>query len=271
MIKLCNIDWNNDAILDKILDRWFTFNQDTFIIEFAATFGIFMNKTTNKSLEQPTQTTANNQVGTISRGFLNVLLVFLESAITLALRFDPKLRELAYPLASGDKVVCIRTYLPHTQLYASFGYRGVLLDDRLPAHKPNADMTINAYSFQLLGLLTNHNPASVDGLQIRGDTQDVAHLKAFLVRLGIGGAVQTLLEKIKGKQHKPTEEERQQKRENYKAKIIEQEKTISQLRVENDRLSTSLIELKSKQQSTKTALIIACLVALVALVLHFFI
>lgn len=228
-----------------------------------------MNETTNKPNEPTTPTTS--QTGTISRGFLNVLLVFLESAITLALRFDPKLRELAYPLASSDKVVCIRTYLPHTQIYATFGYRGVLLDDRLPVNRANADITINAYSFQLLGLLTNHNPASVDGLQIRGDSQDIAHLKAFLVRLGVGGVIQTLLEKIKGKQHKPTEEERQQKQENYKAKIAEQEKIIDSLTITNDRLNTSLIELQSKQKSTQTALIAACVVALVAIVLHFFI
>lgn len=233
-----------------------------------------MSDTTNKPSLNPTQPSNSqdiNNTGVVSRGFLNVLLVFLESAITLALRFDPKLRELAYPLASGDKVVCIRTYLPHTQIYATFGYRGVLLDDRLPVNKQVADMTINAYSFQLLSLLTNHNSASVDALQIRGNNQDVTDLKAFLVRLGIGGVIQTLLEKIKGKQHKPTPQEREQKQENYKAKIAEQANVIDALTLENSRLSTSLVELQSKQKSTKTALIVACLVGLVAIILHFFI
>lgn len=213
-----------------------------------------MNPSTNNPSTQA-NTPEPVQTGTLSRGFLNVLLVFLESAITLALRFDAQLRQLAYPLASSGKIVCIRTYLPHTQIYASFSYRGVLLDDRLPPNK-TADITINAYSFQLLGLLTNHNPASVDGLQIRGESTDVADVKAFLVRLGIGGILQTLLNKIKGTQDKPTPEERAQKQENYKAKIAEQDKLINELSVQNDRLNTALAELQNKQNSTKKALII---------------
>ena len=231
-----------------------------------------MQETTHNSPQKPTQhsnTQSSNNIGVVSRGFLNILLVFLESAITLALRFDPKLRECAYPLASKDKVVCIRTYLPHTQIFATFGYRGVLLDDRLPVNKTQADITINAYSFQLLNILSNHNPASVDALQIRGDNQDVQELKTFLVRLGVGGVIQTLLEKIKGKQHKPTAEEKEQKQENYKAKIAEQANTIDALTLENNRLHTALTEAKSKQKSTQLALIITCIVALIALILHF--
>ena len=204
-----------------------------------------------------------------ARGFLNVLLVFLESAITLVLRFDPALRKLAYPLASSDKVVCIRTYLPHTHIYATFGYRGVLLDDRLPAGKEAADMTINAYSFQLVNVLTTHNQSAVDALQIRGETEDVAQLKAFLLQLGVGGVVQNLLQMIRGKQQKPTPEEKQQKQENYKAKIAEQSAQIQTLTTENHKLSTALQEWQSKQQSTQKALIVVSIVALLAIVANF--
>lgn len=212
-------------------------------------------------------TDQKQDVGTFSRGLLNILLVFLESAITLALRFDPKLRELAYPLASGDKVVCIRTYLPHTQVFATFGYRGVLLDDRLPTGR-TADMTINAYTHQLISVLTNHNPASVDNLQIRGDSQDVNDLRAFLVRLGVGGAIQNLLAKFQGKP-KPTPQEHEQKQENYKAKIAEQSATIDVLTKDNRRLSVALAETQSKQQSTFRGLIVACVVAVCAIISHF--
>ncbi len=204
-----------------------------------------------------------------TRGFLNVLLVFLESAITLVLRFDPTLRKLAYPLASSGKLVCIRTYLPHTHIYATFGYRGVLLDDRMPADKEQADITINAYSFQLLNVLTTHSQSAVDALQIRGETEDVAQLKAFLLQLGVGGVIRNLLQMIKGKQQKPTPEEQEQKRENYKAKIAEQSAQIQSLTTENHKLSTALQEWQGKQKHTQKALIIMSVVAVVAVVANF--
>lgn len=215
------------------------------------------------------QANPNNEQSVLSRSLLNVLLVFLESAITLVLRFDPKLRELAYPLASQDKLVCIRSYLPHTQIYATFGYQGVLLDDRIPPNKTHADITINAYSFQLFNVLTNHSPKAVEALQIRGNAEDVAMLKAFLVQLGVGGMVQNLLTKMRGKE-KPTPEERAQKQENYKAKIAELDKQLAELSKENSRLTTALAEAQSKQKTTKTALIVASLIAIIAVILHFF-
>ncbi|WP_066802118.1 hypothetical protein [Moraxella oblonga] len=225
--------------------------------------------TTKPTSEHPKELPPNETMtGVFSRSALNVLLVFLESAITLVLRFDPKLRELAYPLANQDKIVCIRTYLPHTQIYATFGYRGVLLDDRLPPNR-TADITINAYTFQLFNLLTNHNPKSVDGLQIRGETDDVAQLKAFLVQLGIGGVIDNLLGKVK--KDKPTAEEREKKAERTKAKIAKLEEQVATLANENAHLTTALAETASKQKSTKMALIVMSVVALIAVMSHFFI
>lgn len=212
--------------------------------------------------------TPQKEITTFSRGFLNVFLVFLESAITLVLRFDPKLRELAYPLASKDTVVCIRTYLPHTQIYVSFGFRGILLDDRLPPNKPHADIMVNAYSFQLLNALKSHSPDAVDALQIRGEQADVAEFKAFLVRLGVGGAIQNLLQKFKG-DSAPTPQEREEKQAHYKAKIGELENQLDKLSTENARLNTALAEMTSKQKSTKNTLIIMSVVALIAIICVF--
>lgn len=211
---------------------------------------------------------SQKEATTFSRGFLNVFLVFLESAITLVLRFDPKLRELAYPLADKDTVVCIRTYLPHTQIYVTFGFRGILLDDRLPPNKTHADIMVNAYSFQLMNVLKSHNQSSVDALQIRGEQADVAEFKAFLVRLGVGGAIQNLLQKFKG-EPAPTPQEREQKQENYKAKISELENKLAVATTENARLKTALAEMTGKQKSTKTALIIMSIVAIVAVICVF--
>lgn len=205
----------------------------------------------------------------LARGLLNILLVFLESAITLVLRFDPKLRKLAYPLASENVVVCIRTYLPHSEIYATFGYRGVLLDDRLPASKTMADITINGYTFQLINMLTNHSSSSVDALQIRGEAKQIAQLKAFLTQLGVGGVIANVLQTIKGSQKKPTEEEKQQKQENYKAKIAEQQTIIDNLTIENHKLSTIILEMQSKQKTLKLALIIMGILAILAIIANF--
>ncbi len=224
-----------------------------------------MNK---KSDPQPTYHANKAESDGFSRGLLNVLLVFLESAITLILRFDPTLRKLAYPLAERGTVVCIRTYLPHVQFYATFGYRGVLLDDRLPVHKDTPDMTVNAYSFQLVNTITTHSSSSVESLQIRGSHDDVHDFKAFLIQLGVGGIIQNLLNKFKGSP-KPTPEEKAQKQEDYKAKIAEQSARIDELTVHNHKLNTALIEAQSKQKSTFLALVVMSVVALVTIILHF--
>lgn len=218
-------------------------------------------------MTEPAITPPEQEMTTFSRGFLNVLLVFLESAITLVLRFDPKLRELAYPLANKNTVVCIRTYLPHTQIYVSFGFRGVLLDDRLPPNKTHADIMVNAYSFQLLNVLKSHSHSAVEALQIRGEQTDVAQLKAFLVQLGVGGAIQNVLQKFKG-DPAPTPQEREQKQENYKAQIATLQTELSQVKTENARLNTALSEMTSKQKSTKTACIVMTLITLLALISH---
>ncbi len=224
---------------------------------------------TNKKRDpQPTYRPNEAEGGGFSRGLLNVLLVFLESAITLILRFDPTLRKLAYPLAERGTVVCIRTYLPHVQFYATFGYRGVLLDDRLPVHKDSPDMTVNAYSFQLINALTTHSTSSVESLQIRGGHEDTYDFKAFLVQLGVGGIIQNFLNKIKGSP-KPTPEEKIQKQEDYKAKIAEQSARIDELTIHNHKLNTALLEAQSKQKSTFIALVVVAIIALVAIILNF--
>lgn len=220
----------------------------------------------------PKQAPQNESGGVISRGILNVLLVFIESAITLILRFDPKLRQLAYPLAEAGKVVCIRTYLPHTKIYATFGFRGVLLDDVLPANKQAPDVIINAYSFQIANVLMNHSESSVDALQIRGEAQDVQDVKAFLVRVGVGGAIQNLINKLKGNpQDKPTPEQKAEKLADYKAKIAEQTAQIDEQARDIARLKTQLAEANNKQKATLTGLIISAIIAIIAIVLHFFI
>ncbi|WP_253850305.1 hypothetical protein [Moraxella nonliquefaciens] len=216
---------------------------------------------------QPTYHTSDDDG--LSRGLLNILLVFLESAITLALRFDPTLRKLAYPLAERGTVVCIRTYIPHVQFYATFGYRGVLLDDRLPIDKTTPNMTVNAYSFQLISAITTHSSSSIESLQIRGNHQDVHDFKEFLMRLGVAGVIQNLLGKIKGKPA-PDPEQKAKKQEDHKAKIAEQSARIDELTLQNHKLTTALAELQGKQKSTFIALVVVGIIALIAIIMNFF-
>ncbi|SIR92493.1 hypothetical protein SAMN02745664_1089 [Moraxella cuniculi DSM 21768] len=232
--------------------------------------------TTNTPNALQTQTPQNDSEqqpagGIVSRSLIGVVLIFIESAIALMLRLDPKLRQLAYPLAKAGTVVCIRSYLPHTTIYATFGYRGVLLDSQLPANV-NAEITVNAYSFQLVNALINHSPSHIESLQIRGEAVMVENFKAFLLRVGVGGAIQNLITKFTGNQKpKPTAESQAKQNSDYQQKIAEQAERIDTLSTENKRLSIQLAELASKQKSTFVAMIVAAFAAIVSTVLHFFI
>lgn len=217
-------------------------------------------------MTQPAQTS-------ISRPLLNVVLVLIESILTLVLRFDGKLRQAVYPLAKNETLVAIRTYLPHTQVYATFSYKGILLDDEMPVGKTEPDVIINAYSFQLFNALVGHNVAQIDGLQMRGNAEAVALVRAFLLQVGIGGVLANVINKIKGK---PTlsPEEKQAKKENKLAELTQaldaQKALAEQLDTENKKLTAQLGELKSKQKTTFWAFIFTLIVAIIAIGSHFF-
>lgn len=213
----------------------------------------------------------------LSHSLLNVVLVLVESALTLVLRFDADLRRVVYPLAKADTLVCIRTYLPHTEIYASFTYKGVLLDHEIPAGKRAADVTINAYSHQLIAALIGHSPEQVDGLQMRGPAETVAQIKQFLLQLGVGGMFSSVLGKFRPKKATTPEEkaEKAKKRDERVAKLTQalEEKTLEaeRLTAENRKLAIQLKETEGKQKTTFIGFVIASLLAVVLGVLHFFI
>ncbi|MCL1623777.1 hypothetical protein M2R47_05925 [Moraxella sp. Tifton1] len=230
------------------------------------------NQIFQNSPQTPNQNTQQQPTGVISQGVLSVVLVFLESAMTLMLRFNPKLRQLAYPLVQNNTVVSIRTYLPHVQIFATFNQHGILLDTQLPDHKHSADIMISAYSFELVNMLSSHSIQAVEKLQIRGDIVQVAQLKEFLVQLGIGGVIDQLLRKFrKAPESKPTAEDKLKKISELQAKISEQSDKIDALNTQNIRLSTQLTEAQTKQKSTFAGFIIASLIAIIAILSHFFI
>ena len=186
---------------------------------------------------------------TLSHSLLNIILVFIESALTLLLRLDPELRKAAYPLAKQGTVLCLRLYLPHVQIFATFSYKGVLLDSDLPADRSEPDVIINAYSIQVLNALTSHDSETTEKLQMRGEITQVQLVKQFITQLGLGSLIQSMLKKFKGGsgKQKPSTAEMEEKKNNYKLRIAEQQTQISTLTIKNRELETTVKELQSKQ------------------------
>ncbi|MEO1849649.1 MAG: hypothetical protein ABGX70_03980, partial [Psychrobacter sp.] len=135
---------------------------------------------------------------TLSHSLLNIILVFIESALTLLLRLDPELRKAAYPLAKQGTVVALRLYLPHVEVFATFSTKGVLLDAELPVGRSEPDVVINAYSIQVINAITTHDRETTEKLQMRGESVQVQLVKQFIMQLGLGSLIQGLIRKIKG-------------------------------------------------------------------------
>lgn len=207
---------------------------------------------------------------TLSHSLLNIILVFVESAMTLLLRLDPELRRAAYPLAKQDTVVCLRLYLPHVEVFATFSYKGVLLDTSLPVDHSEPDVIINAYSMQVISALMTHDIDNTEKLQMRGEVTQVQLVKQFIMQMGLGGVIQGLIKKIKGSaKTKPSDAEKQQKTDNYKARIAEQQTQINTLTMKNRELETTVQELESKQKLLTIIAIVAALIALIAIIAFF--
>lgn len=202
---------------------------------------------------------------TLSHSFLNIVLVFIESAFTLLLRLDGELRKAAYPLAKQGTVVCLRLYLPHVQVYATFSYKGVLLDADLPLGRSEPDVIINAYSLQVLTAIATHDSDNTEKLQMRGESVQVQLVKQFITRLGVASLIQGLIKKLKNDDNavRPDQAEMQEKQSNYKRRIAEQQTQINTLTTKNRELETTVKELNSKQ---KTFMIIAAVMTIIAII-----
>ncbi|MGE6796490.1 MULTISPECIES: hypothetical protein [Psychrobacter] len=201
---------------------------------------------------------------TLSTSLLNIILVFVESALTLLLRLDPELRKAAYPLAKQGTVVALRLYLPHVEIFATFSTKGVLLDAQLPIDRSEPDVVINAYSIQVINAITTHDSETTEKLQMRGESVQVQLVKQFIMQLGLGSLIQGLIKKIKGGKgkSKPTDAEMAEKKDGYKLRIKEQQTQISTLTTKNRELETTVKELQSKQKT----LIIVTIMALVIMI-----
>ncbi|MCG3878744.1 hypothetical protein ACTXGK_03195 [Psychrobacter sp. T6-5] len=199
---------------------------------------------------------------TLSHSLLNIILVFIESALTLLLRLDPELRKAAYPLAKQGTVVALRLYLPHVEVFATFSTKGVLLDAQLPVGRSEPDVVINAYSIQVINAITTHDRETTEKLQMRGESVQVQLVKQFIMQLGLGSLIQGLIRKIKGgkAKTKPTDAEMAEKKDHYKERIKEQQTQINTLTIKNRELETTVKELQSKQKTFMIVTVVALVV-----------
>lgn len=199
---------------------------------------------------------------TLSHSLLNIILVFIESALTLLLRLDPELRKAAYPLAKQGTVVALRLYLPHVEVFATFSTKGVLLDAELPIGRSEPDVIINAYSIQIINAISTHDSEATEKLQMRGESVQVQLVKQFIMQLGVGNLIRGVVQKFKGGKDKshPTDAEMADKKESYKLRIKEQQTQINTLTIKNRELETTLKELQSKQKTLMIVTIIAIIV-----------
>lgn len=201
---------------------------------------------------------------TLSHSLLNIILVFIESALTLLLRLDPELRKAAYPLAKQGTVVALRLYLPHVEVFATFSTKGVLLDAELPIGRSEPDVVINAYSVQIINAISTHDSEATEKLQMRGESVQVQLVKQFIMQLGVGNLIRGVIQKFKGGKDKshPTDAEMADKKESYQLRIKEQQTQINTLTIKNRELETTLKELQSKQKT----LMIVTVIAIVAMI-----
>lgn len=205
---------------------------------------------------------------TLSHSLLNIILVFIESALTLLLRLDPELRKAAYPLAKQGTVVALRLYLPHVEVFATFSTKGVLLDAQLPVGRSEPDVVINAYSIQVINAITTHDRETTEKLQMRGESVQVQLVKQFIMQLGLGSLIQGLIRKIKGGKGKtkPSDAEMAEKKDHYKERIKEQQTQINTLTIKNRELETTVKELQSKQKTFMIVTVVALVVAVVSII-----
>lgn len=201
---------------------------------------------------------------TLSHSLLNIILVFIESALTLLLRLDPELRKAAYPLAKQGTVVALRLYLPHVEVFATFSTKGVLLDAELPIGRSEPDVIINAYSVQIINAISTHDSEATEKLQMRGESVQVQLVKQFIMQLGVGNLIRGVIQKFKGGKDKshPTDAEMADKKESYQLRIKEQQTQINTLTIKNRELETTLKELQSKQKT----LMIVTVIGIVAMI-----
>lgn len=209
--------------------------------------------------QNPNQTSSN-----FGETALSIILVLAESLLTLLLRFDGHLRQLMYPLAQDNTVLCIRSYVPHVSIYATFTVNGVLLDSHLQPNQ-QVDVTLNGFTWEVIQAVVSQRVSVVENLHFRGEIEKVAQVKAFFLAISVVTFVQEMLQKFTGKSQQPSEKPKKSLHE-YQQKVELQKQQINELTIKNTEMQTVLLELKSQNKILKVSLGIMMLLFLLCLI-----
>lgn len=176
-----------------------------------------------------------------SHPLLSLFLVVIESALALVLRFDKRLRQALFPLVQEDLLLCVRTYLPHVLVYASFTKDGILLDtkppqDRSPQGATSArgdtqdnpeDVLVSGSTLAFLRLFLASDDSMLDKLQFRGNRHLIELCKNAMSKIQLGHIFGDLLNNFR----KLDDEQSKTKVSLglYKKQLNEQQDMINQL------------------------------------------
>lgn len=198
--------------------------------------------------------TSTNAPSNIATTALNVILVIIETLLTLLLRFDADLRKTVYPLATTNTVVRIHAYVPSVTFYMTFTVNGILLDSQLQPSQ-QVDVTINGFTWQIAQNLFTNQPKAIEQLQIRGEAQKTAEVKAFLHQIGINQLLQVITKAVKGDKDKQKTKKPTKTDTDYKQQVEALNSQVNAAAVQNTALEAQIVELKSKNQWMKRAAI----------------
>ncbi len=198
--------------------------------------------------------TSTNAPSNIATTALNVVLVIIETLLTLLLRFDADLRKTVYPLATTNTVVRIHAYVPSVTFYMTFTVNGILLDSQLQPSQ-QVDVTINGFTWQIAQNLFTNQPKAIEQLQIRGEAQKMAEVKAFLHQIGINQLLQVITKAVKGDKDKQKTKKPTKTDTDYKQQVETLNSQVNAANLQKTALEAQIVELKSKNQWMKRAAI----------------
>ena len=180
--------------------------------------------------------------------------MIIETLLTLLLRFDADLRKVVYPLATTNTVVRIHAYVPSVTFYVTFTVNGILLDSQLQPSQ-QVDVTINGFTWQIAQNLFTNQPKAIEQLQIRGEAQKMAEVKAFLHQIGINQLLQVITKAVKGDKDQPKVKKPIKTDADYKQQVEALNSQVNAANLQKTALEAQIVELKSKNQWMKRAAI----------------
>lgn len=191
-----------------------------------------------------------------------ILLVIIESALSVALRLDKGLRQKVYPLVHANMRWSIRTYLPHVIVYVSFTPNGILLDSTPPDDEGEPDVIISGSLMAVVRSALLSDSRIISKLQFRGESEDISVSREFLANLGLQHVASNMFGRLR--QIDKSENDSQEKLlVNYKSQIDEQQNTIDTL---STQLNTATQNI-TKQKRITGFLSMLCLVLTVVVII----